>query len=311
MQEHSFTVGICATDDSCSVGRLMERVSLELLPFHCRISDLVIVVSGSTDGTDRIVGSFSSGLTKTVILEEERKGKSEAVNRIINCMKGEHLIMVNGDALPQPGAISCMMKRLLDGGSSVVCALPVPAESDCPAFVRHICNFLWKLHNRTMEILQESGERIHLSDEMIGLNREALIPLPEGTVNDGAYFAARAQHYGQKVSFCREARVDVSIPSGLHGLYLQRRRILYGHMLVREMAGSTPGTVEFKLTERPLLSLRILLSTLKECPEGAALLPFIFAIELRAMTAALVDRKRKKDVHTVWQRTENAAWRKV
>ena len=189
---YSFTVGICATDDSCNVEKLMERVSLELLPLNCRISDMVVVVSGSTDGTDSIVDSFSSGLSKTVILEKKRKGKSEAVNRIINCMKGEHLILVNGDALPQPGAISCMMHRLLEGGSAVVCALPVPAESDCPVLVRHICDFLWKLHNRTMEILQEKGERIHLSDEMIGLNQEALTPLPEGTVNDGAYVAARA-----------------------------------------------------------------------------------------------------------------------
>ncbi len=308
---YSFTVGICATDDSCNVERLMERVSLELLPLHCRISDMVVVVSGSTDGTDSIVDSFSSGLNKTVILEEKRKGKSEAVNRILNCMKGEHLIMVNGDALPQPGAISCMMQRLLEGGSAVVCALPVPAESDCPVLVRHICEFLWKLHNRTMEILQENGERIHLSDEMIGLNQEALTPLPEGTVNDGAYVAARAQQYGQKVSFCSEARVNVSVPSDLHGLYLQRRRILYGHMLVREMAGSAPGTVEFKLIEKPLLSFRILLSTLKEYPAGAALLPVILAVELRALSAALRDRMRKKDIHTIWQRTENAAWRKV
>ena len=82
-------------------------------------------------------------------------------------------------------------------------------------------------------------------------------------------------------------------------------------MLVREMAGSAPGTVEFKLIEKPLLSFRILLSTLKEYPAGAALLPVILAIELRALSAALRDRKRKKDIHTVWQRTENAAWRKV
>ena len=308
---YSFTVGICATDDSFNVERLMKRVSLERLPLNCRISDMVVVVSGSTDGTDSIVDSFSSGLSKTVILEKKRKGKSEAVNRIINCMKGEHLILVNGDALPQPGAISCMMHRLLEGGSAVVCALPVPAESDCPVLVRHICDFLWKLHNRTMEILQEKGERIHLSDEMIGLNQEALTPLPEGTVNDGAYVAARAQQYGQKVSFCSEALVNVSVPSDLHGLYLQRRRILYGHMLVREMAGSAPGTVEFKLIEKPLLSFRILLSTLKEYPAGAALLPVILAVELRALSAALRDRMRKKDIHTIWQRTENAAWRKV
>ncbi len=311
MPEHCFTLGICATDDMNNITRLMERVSNEVLPLDCRICDIVIVVSGSTDGTDMFVSSYFSSLQKTVILEEERKGKSEAVNRIICCMKGRSLILVNGDALPDSGSIALMMESMKSTDCSVVCAVPIPADSRATALVRHISAFLWGLHNNTMAALQARGEKIHLSDEMIGLNPQALIPLPEGTVNDGAYIAARAQQYGQKVSFCRGASVRVSIPTGLHGFFSQRRRILFGHMLVREMSRSPPATVEFKFLERPLLCLGILLRSLKEHPEGIMVLPCILAVEFLALAAALMDRKNGASTHVVWTRVENASWRRV
>ncbi len=309
MPEHRFTIGICATDDSVNMARLLDLVSSDAIPEDCRITDVVVVVSGSSDGTDEIARTFTTSLNLTVITEKARKGKSDAVNRIIQSMKGLHLILINGDALPDAGAISNMMEYMVDGKNAVICALPVPAETRCGATVRHISSFLWSLHNTTMETLSRNGQQIHLTDEMIGLNSQALLPLPEGTVNDGAYIAARAQHYGQRVDYCSKARVFVSVPSNLRGLYRQRRRILFGHMLVRDMTGSSPGTFEFSFLRRPLLCLRIITRTIVSCPEGLPVMPWILSIELLAMMGAFADRKSREHKHTVWTRVKNAAWR--
>lgn len=309
MPEHTFTVGICATDDCTSITRLLERITREELPPQCRISDMVIVVSGSTDGTDVAASSFPYELQHSVIVEEERKGKADAVNRIMETMSGRRLILVNGDALPMAGALSAMMKRLILEDCSVVCALPVPASSSCGPMARHMASFLWELHNCTMEKMKSEGESIHLTDEMIGLNPESIKPLPEGTVNDGAYIAARAQHYSQNVDFCANARVEVSVPSSLGGLMQQRRRILFGHMMVREMTGAPPGTLEFRFTQKPLLCLKILARTVARNPNGLLLLPFMLAMEAFSFLGALKDRKSTTGRHTVWTRIENASWR--
>lgn len=309
MPEHAFTVGICATDDSTSITRLLERVTTEELPPQCRISDVVVVVSGSTDGTDTAASSFSYGLPHSVIVEKERSGKAAAVNRIMQTMKGRHLIMINGDALPLPGALSAMMGRLTDEEISVVCALPVPAPSNGGSMSRHSASFLWELHNSTMEMMKSEGECIHLTDEMIGLNPPAMTQLPEGTVNDGAYIATRAQYYSQKVDFCGNAVVEVSVPSSMAGLMRQRRRILFGHMMVREMTGALPGTLEFRFKQKPLLCLKILVHSVTHNPEGFLLLPFILAMEIFSYIGALRDRKSRAGKHTVWTRIENASWR--
>ncbi len=309
MQEHLFTVGICATNDRGSMPRLLGNITAEKLPAGCFISDMVIVVSGSTDGTERIAESFRPAFSRTLIVEDSRRGKAEAVNRIMSCMRGNYLILVNGDALPELGALSRIMESLSTGEYSVACALPVPADSECSRIVGCLTSFLWSLHNSTMERLQQGSENIHLTDEMIGLSAAAVSPLPEGTVNDGAYIAVRAQHYGHKTGFCRDARVTVSVPAGLAGLLRQRRRILYGHMLVKEMTGSAPGTVEFKFKERPVLCAGILFSQLRAEPRNLLLLPLLVSVEMLAMFGALRDRKRRFQMHTIWKRVKNAAWR--
>lgn len=309
MPGQTFTVGICATDDGSSLQRLLDRISDEQLPPGCSISDVVIVVSGSTDGTDRIARLQCSRFRKIVIVESRRHGKATAVNRIMGCMGGASLILINGDAVPEPGAVAALMTSLAYGGCAVVCGMPLPAECTGRGLAKHASSFLWLLHNNTMEILRLHGESIHLTDEMMGINHQALHKLPPGTVNDGAYIAARAQHYGQHVSFCREAVVSVSRPATIHGLAEQRRRILFGHMRVREMTGYHPATAEFKFLERPLLVLRIIYRSLKECPEGLLILPLMLAVELSAFISAVRDRRSEVTTHEIWTRVENATWR--
>lgn len=309
MSQHTFTIGICATDDVAGMERLLGRLCAEPLPDGCEISDAVIVVSGSTDGTDAVVAKFSLAHPCTLIVERERKGKAEAVNRIMDSMKGRHLILVNGDALPERGSLSHMMLSLLEGGNAVVCGVPFPAESECGALVGRASCFLWELHNTTMETMQSKGEKIHLTDEMIGLNAPAIVPLPEGTINDGAYIAARAQQYGQSVAFCRSARVAVSVATTFRGLMRQRRRILFGHMRVKEMTGSAPGTVEFSFLRSPLLCLGIIARTLRIRPDWLLLLPWMGAMEAAALFCALRDMRARRDSYTVWTRIENASWR--
>jgi len=309
MPGEEFTIGICATDDLECITRLLDIISNERTEGGLAITDVVAVVSGSRDGTDTLVRSSVGRSITTAIIEEKRNGKALAVNRIIEIMQGKHLILVNGDALPEPGAIGKMMLAVADGEYGAVCALPLPAETMAGRLSSAVADFLWALHNKTMEIFQEEGRKMHLTDELICIRKELVRPIPPDTINDGAYIATRAQQSGWKVSFCRDARVRISVPQRIGDYLSQRRRILLGHLQIKDTTGDSPATAEFSFRRSPLLVIRVMCRHLAERPERVLVLPLILALEAIAAAGALADRKSGKQGMAMWKRVKNAAWR--
>jgi hypothetical protein len=305
----SFTLGICLTDEAVCLEKLISAANRESLPNGITITDLILVVSGGFRDTEAVATNSSVRFPRTVIVEERRTGKASAINRIISSMRGSNLLLINGDALPEAGSISTLMEDLVTSGRAMMCAQPLPAVSNCSPVAAGLMRFLWSLHNSTMDTLEKCGERIHLTDEMIAINGKHIAKLPDGTVNDGAFISTRTQLNGDAVSFSRRAVVRVSVPNGIRDIIVQRRRIIFGHLQVKELVGVLPGTAEFTASKHPLLGLRIIFDYSRKHPLEFLVFPLAVAVEIISLLGALRDRKKKSDVHAVWRRVDNAAWR--
>lgn len=304
-----FTLGICSTDETDNLEKLIRTINCEPLPRGIVITDVVIAVSGGSRDTKAMAMNARTRFAKTVVSEECRSGKASAINRIISNMRGDNLLLINGDALPESGSVASLMEDLVASGSAMMCARPLPAPSYCNPVAGILVKFLWALHNSTMETLQSCGERLHLTDEMIAISEQSIARLPDGTVNDGAFMCTMAQMKGGAVSFSRRSVVRVSVPGRIRDVIEQRRRIVFGHLQVKELAGAFPGTAEFTAWRRPLVGLRILYDFSRRHPLESLILPLALAVEALSVFCALTDRKRGSNAHTIWKRAGNAAWR--
>jgi len=165
---------------------------------------------------------------------------------------------------------------------------------------------MWNTHNESSLVLNHMKISNHSSDEMILVRSSALEILPKGLVNDGAYIAGCAKLKGYLIKFCEDAKIRIDVPSRLSDLIGQRRRIIYGHMQVRRLTGTSPKTVKFLLLSNPALSLRIACKTILKRPSRLLVLPIALTCEsistLLALRDALLD---SPDKHAVWKRYGN------
>jgi cellulose synthase/poly-beta-1,6-N-acetylglucosamine synthase-like glycosyltransferase len=305
----TYTVGICATNDRDTVASLMSVLEGEFRA-ESSLKEIIAVVSGSTDGTTEEFQRYQD-LPLKLIQEPERKGKAEAVNRIMDEMTADHLVLINGDAVPDRGSVVRLIQALESSGAAAVCGYPYLDYVKCDVLALSCDRLLWSVHNKTIECFSEMGLPIHLTDEMIAIHGKFIRHLPEDTINDGAFISVDLTRRGARLAYCKEATVKVSSPATLKDLIEQRKRILLGHMQIASSASHGPFTIEFTMPDSALLALKILFSSLVEEPELAACLPVLLMVEFFSLIGALrlsrkgVSRKIWKRVHHVFRAVEH------
>jgi len=88
--------------------RLLSNITLEQgIPMD---SEVIVVCSGCHDSTPEIVREFATLDPRVRLIEESvRLGKASAVNLILSKAKGEFIIFVSADVVPQPGCIVALL----------------------------------------------------------------------------------------------------------------------------------------------------------------------------------------------------------
>src|SRR5205807_4438861 len=113
------SVGICAYNEAQHIGPLIDSLQGQTLPPDFVLTEILVVASGCTDGTDRIIEERAKIERRlTLIRESERRGKSSAINQILSRYGGDILVLVNADARLLPGALFGLLDGF-DGDESV------------------------------------------------------------------------------------------------------------------------------------------------------------------------------------------------
>jgi cellulose synthase/poly-beta-1,6-N-acetylglucosamine synthase-like glycosyltransferase len=231
-------IGVCAFNEEHNIRRLLECLSVEPLPADCRI---LVVCSGCTDGTTAVVGEFQS-VDKRIqpIIEGTRNGKANALNKIFKEAKSsDALILVNADALPEPGSISKLISALNNSDNGVVFARPVPFEGSGLSY--RIVKVIWRLHH----LISLKGKP-KLSGELCAIRTVCLQPIPEEIATDEPYIELVIRQQGYKIGYLPEAVVRIRTPTNLSDLLKQRKRIWIGHMQLKHATGFDVSTSSFK-----------------------------------------------------------------
>lgn len=278
-QNTGFSIGICASDESENLRRLLDLIESESYPEGFVLRQIIIVASGCLASTVGQARRFAEQDYRITLIEEPyRSGKADAINKIRQNLTEEYIVFVNADALPTTGAIG---KLLLTIQSSPTTGLVSgsPFFNQKSGLTSEIERLMWGIHNECSSSLNHMGLSNHANDEMMVIGSEILSELPLGIVNDGAYIGGRARINGHWIKFCGDARVLIDVPNKITDLIRQRQRIIVGHFQVWRLTGCSPKTIESMLLFSPFISLRIVVRILARYPRLVAILPLAMMSE--------------------------------
>ncbi len=300
--ETGFSIGICAADSAANLDRLLGLIASESYSTRVMLRKVVLVASHCDPKAMGLARELARHDQRFVLIEEAtRRGKSDAINQIIENFNGQFLVLVNSDALPERGAISRLLCEIIEDKSvGMVSASPIVGGET--GITGSVLQLMWGVHNECLLSLNDSDRNNHCCDELIVVRSDVLRKLPAGTVNDGAYLAATAHRAGYSIKFCQSARVNIDVPGSFIDLMRQRRRIVYGHVQIWKSVGESPRTLESMLLNNPLLSFSILIRTLAKSPRLVLALPLAVIGEVMSVVLAMYDHLTPKKKHTMWKR---------
>ena len=251
--ERAASVLVPAFNEEQNIAALLRRVSAASGADGWLVDDIILVASGCSDGTvARARAVRADGLAVRIIEQETREGKAAAINLGLSVAHHDVIVLVSGDVLPAPGAVTALLKRFEDETVGVVGARPVPLNEQT-TFTGYATHLLWRLHdsvNRAAGDNPKCGELIAFRKRQ---GDRPIVPgIPMDTAVDEVSIQFLARNAGLRSAYAPDAVVNNWGPSTLRDWFRQRRRIASGHILsARE--GYQPSTMQTSTVMRSLL----------------------------------------------------------
>lgn len=253
----SLSVGIIVHNEAAAIGELLNSVCAQT-DAGARILEVIVVSSGSTDGTDDIVVDKMRRDPRIALLRQtERRGKASAINVFLALARGDIVIVSSGDILPESDAIAKLVAPFADPSTGMTGGRPVPVNRD-DTFIGYAVHLMWQLHHH---IAQESPKL----GEMVAF-RNIIRSIPEDTAVDEAVLEALIVGAGYELRYVQDAIIHNKGPETLADFIRQRRRIAAGHMHLSRTKGyavstSSPFRILQAVWGQPSLSPRRFLWT--------------------------------------------------
>jgi biofilm PGA synthesis N-glycosyltransferase PgaC len=288
------SVGVMAFNEERNIARTLEALTCQMRTSE-RIREIVVVDSGSEDGTVKIAEGFARTFPGIrLIREEHRRGKASAVNLFCQAAEFPVCVLVNADTVPESGAIDRLVEPHDRPDIGMTGGRPVPVfhDGDSPLW-KHIGSMIWEMHH----LVNMIADRPKLG-EMVAFRRDVIRndPLTRSSV-DEVDIELKIIRAGFKLLYVPEAVVYLRTPRGLSEFLSQRRRIYCGHLLMALRNGYAPVTMNRAVVFRAALKgfRRFLLP-----PRAACYSAIAFGAELLARGLGWWDFLRGVD-HTAWR----------
>lgn len=164
MEEIPVTIGICAYNEKENIERSIRSVYRQRYD-GVSISEVIVVSSGSTDGTDDIVLSMLDEYPNLrFIPQERREGKNSAINLLLDNKSTEIVVLLNADnILCDEDTISNLIRPFSDDGVGIVGGHPIPTNTK-DTLAGFASNMIWTLHHHVSLLHPKIGELVAFRD---------------------------------------------------------------------------------------------------------------------------------------------------
>lgn len=222
------SIGIMAHNEAANAGALLDRLLSQRLS-RARISEIIVVASGCTDGTEREVSARAARDARVILITEpRRRGKAAAINLFLERARCEICVLIGADTLPESDAVEQLTAPLADPavGMSGARIVPLNSKDTFPGYAVH---FLWDMHHRLALRRPKCGEAVAF--------RRVFDRIPETTVVDEPQIEALVHAAGLRTVYAHDAVVYNLGPDTAREILMRRRSIVAGYI---ELSRRTP-----------------------------------------------------------------------
>lgn len=287
MKTLSCSVGICVYNEEQNIGRLLDTLFLQKLK-GVAVEEVVVVASGTTDRTIKIVNRYARRhRTIRIIKELRRQGKASAVNKFIHASKTDVLVLVGGDILLTPSVIQELVGKFRKSDVGMTGARPVPLNQKS-GLTGRAAYLLWDLHHRISLEHPKMGEVVAF--------RKIFKRIPPIAGADEASIEPLIRGQGYLITYVPRAIVHNKAPAHLGDFILQRRRNYSLHLAVKYEQRYEVSTFRLK----PIL--KAVAGVIRDDPTPATIIAVMYIAGLESLSRFLGwwDYRVKKKRHSVW-----------
>jgi glycosyltransferase involved in cell wall biosynthesis len=256
------TVGVTCYNNGDNISHLIADLQSQVFKKRTATTEIIVAASGCTDNTVSEVSERSAQDNRIrLIVEQHRNGKPSAINKILQAMTGDILVLVSGDIrLADEHFIESILSHFSSGADVVGCR-PVPTNGTGTTEA-YIGRLIWNLHDRTLMAQIANGLKKQ-AGEAFAIRRTAAQEIPPNVINDDAYLVLMAQLAGGKFVYAREITVQNRTPDRIQDILLQRARIIRGHKQLRDSIGTSPSALDILIFKHPKIVGDVLIQEIR------------------------------------------------
>jgi len=233
------TLGICAYNEAANIERAVRSVFEQILNgFDLR--EVIVISSGSTDGTDDIVKKLMKefcGLK--LIRQEKREGKNSAINCFLDNKSTELVAILNADTVFfNERCFQRLLEPFKEDDTGIVGGHPIPMndKKTVAGFASHM---IWTMHHHVSLVQPKIGEIIAFRD--IGTRLSVVTSGDEDTLK------MELEKKGYKSIYAPEAKVYNRGPETIRDFVKQRTRVNIGERSLKMEHGFEVPTWDMKM----------------------------------------------------------------
>ena len=274
-----------AHNEEGNVGQLLQNLLDQELQ-TVDLKSVVVVSSGSTDGTETIVQDFARRDERVELLvQKTREGKASAINLFLNHAEEEILVLSSADLQLAPDTLENLVAPFTDPEIGITASRPMPVN-DPDEFMGFAAHLLWDLHHQMNLESFKAGE-------LVGF-RKTFKRIPQHTAVDEASIEPLIRGQGYQARYVPQAVVYNRGPGTAEDFLRQRRRIYAGHLELERDLGYSVSTMG------GLTIFKLLIKNMDWHPKAFAWTWSVVALEVYGRFLGWRDFKSKRD-HTVWE----------
>ncbi len=291
MNKLNCCIAVMAYNEEANIGNLLSALCEQQLQ-TVEISEIVVVASGCEDRTEEIVGQYANEDSRIRLIRQEfRRGKSVAINALLQNTQQEIIVLANADNIPASDTIERLVTPFADPEIGMTGGRPVPTN-DPHTFMGYAAHFLWELHHQVCLRRPKMGELIAF--------RNFFHQIPPESAVDEASIEPLIRGQGLQICYAPKAVVLNRGPETVSDFLRQRRRIYFGHVYVRDMLGYRVSTMKWTR----ILFLLLASPGVRRNWRFFFLGPAVVALEVWARLLGLMDFRVWRRKHTVWEVAE-------
>src|SRR5512140_2965907 len=215
------SVGITAHNEEANIGKLLDAMIHQKLD-RVGITEIIVVASGCVDRTVPIIEEYGAQDARIkLFVQENREGKTSAINVFLQNAKEDICVLESGDTLPREDSIENLVKLFENPQIGMTGAQKVPVNVP-----EHIVGYMSHLR---LQMEHQLNLEIPRTGELIAF-RKVFTHLPPDVAMDEAFVEAIVIKRGLEVHYAPDALVYNMGPETLGEFILQRRRNYAGHL---------------------------------------------------------------------------------